>query len=165
MVIKALGDRYKDRLKHERVFQKLNTMRQKKKTVREFNQEFTNVLIDLDLRPTEEMLIWYYKTAVRWEFAETLGERSPVSVEKAMIRSEKKEQEKKAHEVAYEGRRVEPKTVEAITPMDIGKRRIICEYCGKPNHTASMCRKKTVGIKITSREELVKEEHCFKCGK
>jgi Ty3 transposon capsid-like protein len=37
MVIRALGDRYKDRLKHERAFQKLNTMRQEKKTVREFN--------------------------------------------------------------------------------------------------------------------------------
>jgi hypothetical protein len=39
---------------------------------------------------------------VRWEFAEALGERRPVSVEEAMIRSEEKEQEKKAHEVAYE---------------------------------------------------------------
>jgi hypothetical protein len=52
-------------MKHERVFQKLNMMRQEKKTVREFNQEFTNVLMDLDPRPTEEMLIWYYKTVVR----------------------------------------------------------------------------------------------------
>jgi hypothetical protein len=102
MIIRALGDRYKDRLKHERVFQRLNTMRQEKKTVRKFNQKFTNVLIDLDPRPTKEMLIWYYKTAVRWEFAEALGERSLVSVEKAMIRSEEKEQEKKAHEVTYE---------------------------------------------------------------
>jgi Ty3 transposon capsid-like protein len=57
MVIRALGARYKDRLKHERVFQKLNTMRQEKKIVREFNQEFTNVLMDLDPRPTKEMLI------------------------------------------------------------------------------------------------------------
>jgi hypothetical protein len=91
MVIRVLEDRYKDRLKHERVFQKLNMMRQEKKTVREFNQEFTNVLMDLDPRPTEKMLIWYYKTTVRWEFAETLGERSSVSVEKTMIRSEEKE--------------------------------------------------------------------------
>jgi hypothetical protein len=103
-----------------------------KEAVREFNQEFTNVLMDLDSRPTKEMLIWYYKTAVRWEFAEALGERSPVSVEKTMIRSEGKKQEKKTHEVAYERQRVEPKTVEATTPMDIGKRRITCEYCGKP---------------------------------
>jgi hypothetical protein len=56
-VIRVLGDRYKDRLKHERTFQKLNMMRQEKKTVREFNQEFTNVLINLDPRPVEEMLI------------------------------------------------------------------------------------------------------------
>jgi hypothetical protein len=67
--------------------------------------------------------------------------------------------------VAYEGRRVEPKTVEATTPIDIEKRRIICEYCGKPNHTASVCRKKTTGIKIVSRKELAKEGRCFKCGK
>jgi hypothetical protein len=82
-----------------------------------------------------------------------------------MIRSEEKKQEKKAYEVAYERRRVEPKTVEASTPMDIGKRRIICEYCGKPNHTASVCKKKTAGIKIVLREELVKEGCCFKYGK
>jgi hypothetical protein len=41
---------------------------------------------------------------VRWEFAEVLGERSLVSVEKIMIRLEKKKQEKKAHEAAYERR-------------------------------------------------------------
>jgi hypothetical protein len=50
--------------------------------------------------------------------------------------------------VAYERRRVEPKTVEATTPMDIEKGRIICEYCGKSNHTASVCRKKIARIKI-----------------
>jgi hypothetical protein len=49
--------------------------------------------------------------------------------------------------------------------MDIGKRRITCEYCGKPNHTVSVCRKKVVGIKIALREELAKERRCFKCGK
>jgi hypothetical protein len=56
-VIRVLEDRYKDRLKHKRAFQKLNTIRQEKKTVREFNQEFIDILIDLDLRPTKEMLI------------------------------------------------------------------------------------------------------------
>jgi Ty3 transposon capsid-like protein len=121
MVIRALRDKYKNRLKHEKAFQKLNMMRQEKKTVRKFNQEFTNMLIDLDPRSIEEMLIWYYKTVVRWEFAEALGERSPVSVEEAMIRSERKKQEKKAHEVAYEGRRVEPKIVEATIPMERGE--------------------------------------------
>jgi Ty3 transposon capsid-like protein/Zinc knuckle len=165
IVIRVLGDRYKDRLKYERVFQKLNTIRQEKKTVREFNQEFTNVLMDLDPRPLEEMLIWYYKTAVRWKFAEALGERKPVSVEKTMIRLEEKEQEKKAHEVVYEGQRVESKIVEVTTPMNIGKRRVTCEYCGKPNHTASMCKKKVIEIKIASRKKLVKERRCFKCGK
>jgi hypothetical protein len=82
MVIKILGDRYKDRLKHERAFQKLNMMRQEKKIVKEFNQKFTNVLMDLDPRLTEEMLIWYYKTAVRWEFAEVLS-----SVNRSLERS------------------------------------------------------------------------------
>jgi hypothetical protein len=66
-------------------------MRQEKKTVRKFNQKFTNILIDLDPRSSEEMLMWYYKTAVRWEFAEALEKRKPVSVEEVMIRSEKKE--------------------------------------------------------------------------
>jgi hypothetical protein len=140
-------------------------MRQEKKTVREFNQEFTNVLMDLDPRSSEEMLIWYYKTVVRWEFAETLDERKPVSVKEVMIRSEEKEQKKKVHKAAYERRWVEPKTVEATTPMDIGKERVTCEYYGKLNHTASVCRKKATGIKIASRKELVKEGHCFKCGK
>jgi hypothetical protein len=49
--------------------------------------------------------------------------------------------------------------------MDIGKERITCEYCGKSNHTTSVCKKKAVGIKIALREKLVKEGHCFKCGK
>jgi hypothetical protein len=103
MVIRVLGDRYKDRLKHERMFQKLNTMRQEKKTVRKFNQEFTNVLMDLDPRPSKEILIWYYKTAVRWKFAKVLGERKPVSMKETMIRSEEKEQEKKTHEMLMRG--------------------------------------------------------------
>jgi hypothetical protein len=47
--------------------------------------------MDLDPRPSEKMLIWYYKTAMRWEFAEVLDERKPVSVEKVMIRSKRKE--------------------------------------------------------------------------
>jgi hypothetical protein len=47
--------------------------------------------MNLDLRPVEEMLIWYYKMVVRWEFAEALGKRKPASVEEAIIRSEKKE--------------------------------------------------------------------------
>jgi hypothetical protein len=49
--------------------------------------------------------------------------------------------------------------------MDIGKKRVICEYYDKPNHIASVCRKKVAGIKITLRKELVKEGCCFKCGK
>jgi hypothetical protein len=138
-VIRVLEDRYKDILKHERTFQKLNTMRQERKIVREFNQKF---LMNLDPRPTEKMLIWYYKTVVRWKYAEVLGEKKLASVEKAIIRSEKKEQEKRAHEAAYEGQRVAPKTVKVIAPMEIGKGKVICEYCSKSNHTVSMYRKK-----------------------
>jgi hypothetical protein len=67
--------------------------------------------------------------------------------------------------MAYEEQRVEPKIVEATTPIDIRKKKITCEYCGKPNHTTSVCRKKVVGIKIALREELAKEGCCFKCGK
>jgi Zinc knuckle len=34
------------------------------------------------------------------------------------------------------------------------------------NQTTQLaCRKKVVGIKIASRKNLVKERHCFKCGK
>jgi hypothetical protein len=42
-----------------------------------------------------------------------------------MIRSKKKEQEKRAHEAAYESQRVALKTVKAITPMKIEKRKVI----------------------------------------
>jgi hypothetical protein len=57
------------------------------------------------------------------------------------------------------------KTIEATTLMEIGKGKVICEYYDKPNHTASVCKKKTVEIKIVSRENLVKERRYFKCGK
>jgi hypothetical protein len=96
-------------------------------------------LMNLDPRLTEEMLIWYYKITVRWEFAEVLGERKPASVEKAMIRFEEKEQEKRAHKAVYEGQRVALKTIETTAPIKIGKEKVICEYCDKPNHTVTVC--------------------------
>jgi hypothetical protein len=55
--------------------------------------------------------------------------------------------------------------VKATTSMKIGKEKVICEYYGKPNHTASVYRKKTVEIKIALRKNLVKKGYCFKCGK
>jgi hypothetical protein len=53
-------------------------------------------------------------------------------------------------------RRKEEKTVILI---DIEIEKVTCGYCGKPNHTAEVCWKKTVDIKITlkrtSREKIV----------
>jgi hypothetical protein len=64
-IVQVLAERYKDRLKYEKAFQRLNTVRQRDRTVREFNQEFIVILIDLEPRPTEEVLIWYYKTMIK----------------------------------------------------------------------------------------------------
>jgi hypothetical protein len=67
-------------MKHEKVFLRLMTIRQGEKPVREFNQEFRTVLMDLDQRPIEETLVWHYKVAIRWELAESLTEVSPQSI-------------------------------------------------------------------------------------
>jgi Retrotransposon gag protein len=64
-LVQALVGRFKDRMKHEKVFLRLTTIRQGEKPVREFNQEFRTVLMDLDQRPIEETLVWYYKVAIR----------------------------------------------------------------------------------------------------
>jgi Ty3 transposon capsid-like protein len=56
-IVQTLVGRYKDRLKHKKAFQRLNTVRQGDRTVKKFNQEFTTILIDLETRPTEEVLI------------------------------------------------------------------------------------------------------------
>jgi hypothetical protein len=99
------------------------------------------------------------------EFAEVLRERKPASVKEVMIRSKGKKQEKRVHKVAYEGQKVTLKMVEVTVLMEIEKEKVIYKYCGKPNHIARVCRKKTVGIKIALRENLVKKRRCFKCGK
>jgi hypothetical protein len=65
VIVQALVGRYKDRLKYEKAFQRLNTVRQGDRTVRKINQEFTVILIDLKTRLVEEALIWYYKTVIK----------------------------------------------------------------------------------------------------
>jgi cell fate regulator YaaT (PSP1 superfamily) len=51
-----------------------------------------------------------------------------------------------------------------VLVMDISKRKVTCGYCGKPNHTANVCRKKLVRIKLVSRKELKEKRLCFKCS-
>jgi Retrotransposon gag protein len=64
-LVQALTRRFKDRMKHEKVFLRLTTIRQGEKLVREFNQEFRTVFMDLDQRPIEKTLVWHYKVAIR----------------------------------------------------------------------------------------------------
>jgi hypothetical protein len=52
--------------------------------------------------------------------------------------------------------RVEESTVSVI---NIDKEKVTCRYYKKPNHTANVCRKKLVGIKLASREELKERDH------
>jgi hypothetical protein len=164
VIVQVLVRRYKDRLKHEKAFQRLNTVRQGDRTVKELNQKFTAILIDLEPRSIETALIWYDKMTFKWEFIELLRERKLGDVEEAMRRIEEKEQKKLTYKAVYGGK-ITPKVEESTaSAMDIGKRKVTCGYCEKLNHTVNVCRKKLVRIKLVSREELKEKGLCFKCG-
>jgi hypothetical protein len=139
-LVLELTVRFKDIMKHEKVFLRLTTIRQGEKPVREFNQEFRTVLMNLNQRPKEEILVWYYKVAIRWKLAKSLTEVSPQSVEEAMQRVEDKEQEKAIHEAVY-GEKKRPQDNGEIG-HETNKELVVCNYCGKPNHSAIECRKR-----------------------
>jgi hypothetical protein len=86
-----LAVRFKDMMKHEKTFLRLMTIRQEKKLVREFNQEFRIVLMNLDQRLKEETLVWYYKVAIRWKLAKSLTEVSSQNIEEVIQRIKDKE--------------------------------------------------------------------------
>jgi hypothetical protein len=64
-LVQVLVRRFKDIIKHERVFLRLTTIKQADRSIREYNQEFRTVLIDLNQRLIEKTLVWYYKIAIR----------------------------------------------------------------------------------------------------
>jgi hypothetical protein len=99
-----LARRFKDIIKHEKTFLRLTTIRQGDKSVREFNQEFRTVLLDLDQRPKKETLVWYYKVVIRWEFAKSLGKVRSHDIEEAMQRVKDKKQEKTIYKSVYRRR-------------------------------------------------------------
>jgi Zinc knuckle len=101
---------------------------------------------------------------IKWKFIELLEERKPGDVEEAMRRTEEKKQEKLVYKATYGGK-ITPKVKESTAlVMDIGKRKVTCGYCGKPNHTVNVCRKKLTRIKLASRKELKEKGLCFRCG-
>jgi Retrotransposon gag protein len=139
-LVQALTERFKNRMKHEKAFFRLTTIRQGDKSIREFNQEFRTVLMNLDQRPKEETLMWYYKVAIGWKLAKSLAEVSPQSVEEAMQRVEDKKQEKTIHEVVY-GEKKRPQD-KREAGYKTNKEPVVCDYCEKPNYSVIECRKR-----------------------
>jgi hypothetical protein len=93
-----------------------------------------------------------------------LEERKLGDMKKAMHRTEEKEQKKLIHKAVYGGK-ITPKVEESTaSAMNIGKEKMTYKYCGKPNHTVNVCRKKLAKTKLASRKELKEKELCFKCS-
>jgi hypothetical protein len=59
-----------------------------------------------------------------------------------MQRVEDREQEKVIHETVYKGRKRSQNNREA--GQKTNKKPVVCDYCGKPNHSVIECRKRMV---------------------
>lgn len=181
-VITALKNRYQDRTKSERAFNRLNTIKQEGK-VRGFNQVFAAILLDLSPRPTNTDLIRAYYNALNEENAELILDKNPQTIEEAMQLVEEREQRRDAHATARAGRgrntttattttnRPVARTTTEITktttatPMDIGQTKVTCFYCKKVGHLGSNCPVRPARVHALSTEDCMKKGLCFTCGK
>ena len=156
-LIKGLKDRFQDKLKAQKAYNKLLNMRQGKRSVREFNREFGEVLIELGERPAELFLLNVYTRALDFEFASPFADVVPSTLDEAMTRTERREQLKQARELLPPDAHAAKAQEELVASMDLDQIKVTCAYCKKGGHSVKECR-------LKKKMEQKRKGKCFKCG-
>jgi len=89
---------FEDKMRTERAYNRLMHMKQEeKKTIVEFNKDFSQTVLEVGVRPAEEFLLICYKNAIKWDFAEHFMDSPLQNLSAAMARTEKREHEREIH--------------------------------------------------------------------